>query len=584
MSPTISGSTKYLGLLLDSSLEFEDHILSVVEKAQTRLNALKSLSSTTWGADQQVLKTVYVSWIRPVLEYSQSLFLTGSNKGRGIVAMTKLQNQALRIISGTNTMVSVRALEVECGIPPLCLRRVLSAVRDTNRILRLPHCFGFTEMWESDSQIPGAPLPLSAFNRPDNSLWVGRRASPFRIYRGVMKHLDLPTRYLPVPLFAPVPPWQTEEPFHCADPLPWPLLGAASTRTPEQLEKAISHARKVTEHYSLLVGDDGLLFFTDGSAKPPHEGGGSAASSILYSGILPEVASAELVGRISDNLDAELHAILMSLTCASHLTNESGPKSVVVLTDCQATIKLAHTTLYNRPDKWRAVEHIQKEVQRLHEAGSELWIDWVPAHCGLAQNELADAAAKQALGEADILEEWRSVRREPTHACLMFYAKQKIKSIWQKWWDECEVGRLLFSFRPSVRSRAPACLSNPLVSKRDRSILARLRLGNATTYAHLHRQKIIPSEACQRCGIEKDSVDHHLHECTATSLEREALSKSLKRINPRYTILNAIGIETVPIESQSAVIEYLLNFIYAADLHNLFIWNKSILLSHNATF
>ena len=65
---------KFLGVLFDDKLSFEDHIKDIVSRCKKRLNLLKAIAGQNWGASPETILYTYRSFIRPILEYSSILF------------------------------------------------------------------------------------------------------------------------------------------------------------------------------------------------------------------------------------------------------------------------------------------------------------------------------------------------------------------------------------------------------------------------------------------------------------------------------------------------------------------------------
>ena len=59
-------SHTHLGLTLQSSMSWRNHIVQAFEKASNRLNMLKFV---TYKLDRSILTSLYKSLIRPVMEY-----------------------------------------------------------------------------------------------------------------------------------------------------------------------------------------------------------------------------------------------------------------------------------------------------------------------------------------------------------------------------------------------------------------------------------------------------------------------------------------------------------------------------------
>ena len=59
---------------------------------------MKKLAGTKWGANQSVLKKMYVGKIRQTLEYGMSAICTASKAQQN--KRNTIQNQAMRIVTG----------------------------------------------------------------------------------------------------------------------------------------------------------------------------------------------------------------------------------------------------------------------------------------------------------------------------------------------------------------------------------------------------------------------------------------------------------------------------------------------------
>ena len=68
----------YLGVTLDQRLPWKKQLQKNQARAKIRLALMKKRSCTEWGADQNVLKKLYVGRIRPVLEYGMAASSTAA--------------------------------------------------------------------------------------------------------------------------------------------------------------------------------------------------------------------------------------------------------------------------------------------------------------------------------------------------------------------------------------------------------------------------------------------------------------------------------------------------------------------------
>ena len=88
----------YLGVQLDSKLTLNKHVDNPKKKATKRLALIKRLASTNWGSDINTLRSLYIGYIRSVLDYNQCLQISSSKSTQAV--LDKIQNHALRFICG----------------------------------------------------------------------------------------------------------------------------------------------------------------------------------------------------------------------------------------------------------------------------------------------------------------------------------------------------------------------------------------------------------------------------------------------------------------------------------------------------
>ena len=113
------------------------HIENTAAKARRRLNIVKKLVSTKWGANTQTLRQLYMGYVRPTLEYSSAALSTATHTN--LATLDKVQNQALRFISGAMKTTPTTACDIECNIEPLDIRRDAAIVTTYERYQRLEH-------------------------------------------------------------------------------------------------------------------------------------------------------------------------------------------------------------------------------------------------------------------------------------------------------------------------------------------------------------------------------------------------------------------------------------------------------------
>lgn len=109
---------KHLGLTLNSTLHWGDHIDEIIAKANSKLNILRSLK---YDLDRKTLTIMYFTFIRPMIEYCDIIIDNCPEYYK-----TKLEQvniEAARIATGATRLVSIETLFSECGWDKLEIRR-----------------------------------------------------------------------------------------------------------------------------------------------------------------------------------------------------------------------------------------------------------------------------------------------------------------------------------------------------------------------------------------------------------------------------------------------------------------------------
>ena len=104
----------YLGITFDGRLTLNDLMDKIKKKAKSRLHLVKRLASTSWGADKDTLRQLYLGYVRSTMEYSLALQALSSRTNQQ--SLDKVQNNALRFISGGLKSTPTAACEVHTNV------------------------------------------------------------------------------------------------------------------------------------------------------------------------------------------------------------------------------------------------------------------------------------------------------------------------------------------------------------------------------------------------------------------------------------------------------------------------------------
>ena len=111
----------YLGITYDKRQTWKPHLQAAEAKAKRKIALMRKLTGSTWGANQKTLKTIYQGSVRPHLEYGAAAWSTAAKTN--LQSIDKVQNQALRIITGAMKSTPIVAMEEITGIQSLKSRR-----------------------------------------------------------------------------------------------------------------------------------------------------------------------------------------------------------------------------------------------------------------------------------------------------------------------------------------------------------------------------------------------------------------------------------------------------------------------------
>ena len=121
MNDTIIAETtshKHLGLTFSSTCTWNEHVNNISLKASTRVNLLRALK---FRVSRKSLEKLYISFIRPLLEYSDSVWDNCSSESKK--QLEAIHTESARIVSGATKLCSIEKLFVELGWESLQSRR-----------------------------------------------------------------------------------------------------------------------------------------------------------------------------------------------------------------------------------------------------------------------------------------------------------------------------------------------------------------------------------------------------------------------------------------------------------------------------
>jgi ribonuclease HI/exonuclease III len=489
---------KYLGITLDSRLNFIEHFNDITQRCTRRINIMRALSGRKWGADRSTLLKMYTSIIRPILDYNAFLF-DGISSVK-VKNLQTIQNTALRVVTGALRTTNTYNLHVDTNIPTLTLRRKYQLLRFYARANSHPS--------HPTHHIVHAPQP--------NRLLKRHTIYP-RISRRIIQTLELfNIPHLNTMPAAPLTPYWLD-----TQPTTHHLFTTNKTSVTTAETHALFHEFKAEHPTHTFI-------YTDGSRDNEHTGGAFTLFNNNKTFRLPDINSV---------YTAELTAILVALTYAK----SKGLKEFVICTDSSSSLSaISSIREYCNP----IIYGIRKLFKYFNNQHISTKLLWIPGHADIRGNEEADKLAKASLQLPA-----KNHLSSPLPDVLNFIYSQFIL-LRQREWDATRHYHL-HPIKPSI-THFPSSHQD---CREKEVILARLRVGH-TILTHSHIMDSLPPPTCQHCpGDIRYTIEHFLIHCPKHNSKRQQIIHYTQTNNITLNLPTLLG------DSHPELIKLLFNFL-----------------------
>ena len=116
---SLSTSAKYLGIILDSKLNWNKHVTERIKKANNILWQCRRAIAPKWGLDPQQMKWIYTAIVRPMTTYGCIVWYNYITAKSHVIELSKLNRVACRMITGCMKSTPSAALELVLDVEPL---------------------------------------------------------------------------------------------------------------------------------------------------------------------------------------------------------------------------------------------------------------------------------------------------------------------------------------------------------------------------------------------------------------------------------------------------------------------------------
>lgn len=467
----MDNKVKFLGIIFDRKLNWQNHIQYIIEKCQKRLNLMRALTGYHWGASKKSLLAIYKALIRSILDYGDVVYSSAAK--HNLNKLNTIQTEALRLCCGASISTAALALQNECGELPLHLRRLQNSMKFGAKIVgskNHPCKPNYKPHWTDSLRTRG---------KKNYSLFY--RTSDFTQL--------LNTSFI-APSFPPYPPWMNKK---------IKIDLSLKKEVNKKLDNPEYLKQKALEVMSKHA--DKIHIYTDGSKV------GDTVSAAFTIPIL-NVEKKFRISNASSIYAAEMTAIKESVLWLIEHDNQTDTKYILLSDSLSVLTSLKENKCDSRPNLFNELL-----IQLNNLDHDKLQLMWIPSHVGLSGNEKADKLAKEALSINNI-DSTNYLEIPEIHTMIKIHILNK----WQQEYTLDTKGQFYKKICNTVDTSIK--FSDP---DRHREVqISRLRLGVANTNSRLFKYKKHITGLCDLCQT-NDNIEHLLLEC-----KRENISNILK--------------------------------------------------------
>ena len=110
---------KYLGVILDSRLTWNEHVDVKVKKAQNLMWACRRACGVTWGLKPRVVHWLYVTFIKPSVTFASLVWWSSRQTASAMRKLSRVQRLACLGITGAMGTTPTNAVEALICLPLL---------------------------------------------------------------------------------------------------------------------------------------------------------------------------------------------------------------------------------------------------------------------------------------------------------------------------------------------------------------------------------------------------------------------------------------------------------------------------------
>lgn len=466
-----SSSVRFLGINFHSSLKWHDQVQRISAACVNPMKIISCLRHTWWGADPSLLIRIYNALIRSRIEYG-CFFLHNLPKSLAI-RLDRIQFKALRLAMGYRNSTPTNVILAESKSPPLPLRSTYLANNYIIRALtRVDHPLIrlLDEMIDRDAHPECHPSRHQSMLIDSYKKLVNRA----HLINSDPRPLSCCTTYNAL-LLCPV----------------------VDTSSGEALR---DHSVSVTNSLFQDLFKEDLLnlfpFYTDGSKSP-----NARFTGFAFATVDGDIRRLFRAASFVSSFCLEAFAIIECL----NFMETFDFSSFTIFSDAR-TVLLALEMNFKPTKSSYLILQIRERINSLREIGKAVKV-WIPGHCGVRGNEIADSLAKEAVRTG------RDTQlRIPVNEFRNIWKEQLFEDF-NSWAVASSAIKGAFFFGNFHNKSKRTWFESGKFNRKTIVVTNRLRSGHSSLRSNLYRFKIVDTPFCTICGVMETS-DHVFWSCS----------------------------------------------------------------------
>lgn len=507
---TSSATARFLGVIFDYQLSFVPHINKIHSRCQKSLNIVKFLQGIWWGADPNTLITFYKSYVRSVLDFCSFVYFPTRKDLKE--KLERIQFTAIRSSLGLRKTTPLAILLAESKLPTIYERSKFLC------------CSYLTKILTNESlPIHKTIIAFEKKNKKDKrkrkkliSLCVEKVSSFIPLLYTTNKYTLYSYNYETV---------------------------ISTIRTNSSLGMRLKKVNSPNTFFQNLKFNQANLIYTDASKSDQSPSVGTAC-------ILPSknITINHSLDKSCSIFTAECTAIKDAVDIALQHSDSRN----IIFTDSLSAVQCLNSSSISIKTNPLIFEIKQKyqEFMNIKTDNGSIEIFWIPSHCGITGNELADASAKNASNSPPL-----NPSKIPFTDLRETFKKEMIINT-RSFVKDLSITTGIKYFENYYRESSKPWFHNKQLPRDVIVTINRCRADHYNLAASLARVKIVTSPNCP-CSHSSQDIDHIVWQCPLYNDQRLKLMQDLINLKLNFPLNMGILLTEPNVTACASIVTFL---------------------------